>query len=304
MEDKNRQIIRTLTEQANEIVAGSYINADKLFRLTDKNNSSGELAELAEAFGMMTVKIEARELALEQTIEELKKKNARIESLNSIRSQLSSIFVNVVLLVTSYIFILGLIKDEFLLADTVIIFLKKYPVIEIPALFIVLRIIRSSNLKIKDFGLTFSGWKRSVSISLAVSFLVIAVLAGIKYYVNKHTPGIFRENSIFDVSYFGVSYITYLITAPLQEFVTRGTVQGSLERLLEVRHKGFISILVTTFLFGALHMFHSFSLAIASFITGWILGYMYLRQRNLVGVSLAHFLIGNAAGLMGYWNFF
>ena len=113
MKEINPIIIKALTEHANEIVGGSYKNVDKIFGLTDKTTNSPELVKLAETFGMMSVKIEAREFALEQTIDELKKKNTYIESLNIIRSQLSSLFVSIVLLVTSYIFVLGIITNDF-----------------------------------------------------------------------------------------------------------------------------------------------------------------------------------------------
>jgi len=79
MAELNPSVIKLLTDQANEIVAGSYSNADKLFSLTDPTRNDPDVANLAEAFGMMTVKVEAREFALHQTIEELKKKNHQIE---------------------------------------------------------------------------------------------------------------------------------------------------------------------------------------------------------------------------------
>jgi membrane protease YdiL (CAAX protease family) len=162
--------------------------------------------------------------------------------------------------------------------------------------------IRISKLRLKDFGVTLTGWRRSVTDALWVSVLFIAVLALIKYIVVQRSPGMFREKQIFDFGYFGITYITYLLVAPLQEFIGRGVVQGTLINILDIRHKGLIAILVTTFLFSALHMTHSLNLSIASFITGLILGWMYNRHKTLAGVSLAHFLIGNASGLMGYWT--
>jgi len=304
LENINPEIIKALTEHANKIVAGSYEDVDKILSLTDKTENSPELAELAETFGMMSVKIEAREYALEQTIEELKKKNAHIAALNNVRVQLSSLFVSIVLLVSSYTFALGVIASEFVLKQHFFKIFTRYPIVEIISIFIILRMMFVSKLSLKDFGVTLTGWKRSIVESLIVSAVFIGLLAYFKHWVCAHHSGVFKENHIFSLSYFNISYVTYILIAPLQEFVARGVVQGSLERLLDTRYKGFVAILVTSFLFGALHMAHSLNLAIASFISSWVWGWMYCRQKNLTGVSLSHFLVGNAADLMGYWTFF
>jgi len=306
MNDDIKSAVAVLTEHAKEIIAGSYKNVDRIFRLTDKTKNAPEISELAETFGMMSVKVEAREYALERTIEELKEKKAHVEHLNKVRAQFASIFINVVLLLTFYTFVLGVLSMDFFdrLENATLIRNIISRVIEVAALLIVFRMIRSSRLPLKDFGVTFSGWRRSVPESIAVSAIVIGVLIFVKYLANQYSPGIFRESKIFDLNYFSLSYVTYIIVAPLQEFIARGTAQSTLERLFVGRNRGFLAIVVTSFLFGSLHVYSSFHLAVAAVLTGWLWGWMYNRQKSLVGVSLSHFLIGNAAGLMGYWTFF
>jgi len=304
MNEIDPTVIRTLTEHANEIVAGSYKNVDKVFALTDKTKHAPDLAELAESFGMMSVKIEAREYALEQKIEELRQKNEQIAALSSMRSILSKTFVGIVLVIALYIFLLGFLYSSNLPDARSIRFFQSYPVIELISLLIIVQVVWTSKLRLQDFGITLKGWRHVVTISLLVSAGIIALMAMVKFLFNRYYPGVFQEKPIIDLSYFGISYITYIVVAPLQEFVSRGAIQGSLEKLLDVRSKGFVSILVTTMLFGAIHVMISFNLAIASIIMGWIWGWMYHKQQSLVGVSLSHFLVGNMAGLMGYWNFF
>ena len=304
MNEIDPNVIRTLTEHANEIVAGSYKNVDKVFGLTDKTKNNHDLAELAESFGMMSVKIEAREYALEQKIEELRQKNEQIAALSTIRSILSKTFVGIVLVIALYIFLLGFLYNSNLPDARFIRFFQSYPVIELISLLIIVRVVWTSKLRMQDFGITLKGWRHAVTTSLFVSTGLIALMALVKFLVNRYYPGVFKEKQIIDLSYFGISYITYIVVAPLQEFVSRGAIQGTLEKLLDVRSKGFVSILVTTMLFGAIHMMISFNLALASIIMGWIWGWMYHKQQSLVGVSLSHFLVGNMAGLMGYWNFF
>ncbi len=60
-----------------KIAAGNYnqSDVDKLFELAKTERYPGIFAELAESFGMMMVKLEAREYQLKQKIEDLKKED-------------------------------------------------------------------------------------------------------------------------------------------------------------------------------------------------------------------------------------
>ncbi|MDA8124048.1 MAG: type II CAAX endopeptidase family protein [Deltaproteobacteria bacterium] len=298
--------IAVLTEQAREIMSGSFKNVDRIFSLTDKRKHSPEIAELAESFGLMAVKVEAREYALEQTIAELREKKAALEESNRIRTQLASIFISVVLLIAFYTFVLGFLNSGFIASHEFLKDIKGYLSrgLELVTLLIVIRIVVASRLPLKDFGITLEGWKRSSLEALALSVPVIGLLFLFKGVANVYYPGLFREAQWVNLGYFDFSYIFYLGVAPLQEFITRGTVQSTLTRLFSGRHRGLMAILVTSFLFGSLHVYSSLNLAVVALLTSWLWGWMYNRQQTLVGVSISHFLIGDMAGLMGYWNFF
>jgi len=287
-----------LTEGAREIFAGDYKNVDRIFPLTDPQKNPPEIAELAEAFGLMAVKVEAREFQLEQKIEELRAKQAALEEANQTRAQLASIFVRVVLLVTVYTFVLGCLTFSSHIKDWA------PRVLDVVTLLMVVGMISKHRLPRKSFGLDFSNWKRSALESLAVSAAVIGLLIICKVAANAYWPGTFKETRLIDFGYLDCAFFTYIVVAPLQEFVARGTVQGTLERLFVGRYSRLMAILVTSFLFGSLHVHSSINLALAALLSSCLWGWMYSRQKSLVGVSLSHFLIGNTAALMGYWNFF
>ena len=61
-----------------KIASGKYDKADseRLFELSKKGRYPGVLTELAESFGMMMVKVEAREFRLKEIIEELEQAQA------------------------------------------------------------------------------------------------------------------------------------------------------------------------------------------------------------------------------------
>lgn len=74
-------LFEILNNTCQKIAAGRYDKKDAsmLFELAKKGRYPSFLAELAESFGMMLVKVEAREYKLNQTIEELEKIRARLE---------------------------------------------------------------------------------------------------------------------------------------------------------------------------------------------------------------------------------
>jgi len=74
-------LFELLNNTCQKIAAGRYEkkDANMLFELSKKGRYPGFLAELAESFGMMLVKVEAREYKLKQTIEELETIKARLE---------------------------------------------------------------------------------------------------------------------------------------------------------------------------------------------------------------------------------
>ncbi len=74
-------LFEMLNSSCKKIASGKYdrLDSEKLFELAKKGRYPSFLAELAESFGMMLVKVEAREFRLKQTIEELEETKAKLE---------------------------------------------------------------------------------------------------------------------------------------------------------------------------------------------------------------------------------
>ncbi|MDF1593320.1 MAG: hypothetical protein P1P89_17540 [Desulfobacterales bacterium] len=74
-------LFEMLNAQCKKIASGKYSQSDtdNLFELSKKNRYPGLFAELSESFGMMMVKVEAREFELAQAIEALKESNGKLE---------------------------------------------------------------------------------------------------------------------------------------------------------------------------------------------------------------------------------
>jgi hypothetical protein len=69
-------LFEMLNSLCKKIASGKYdqSDVDKLFDMAKDNRYPGLFTELAESFGMMMVKVEAREFRLKQIIEALEKK--------------------------------------------------------------------------------------------------------------------------------------------------------------------------------------------------------------------------------------
>ncbi len=95
METGSDKLFKILRNSAKKVSMGAYDETDSLMELTNTDKYPPMVAELAEAFGMMIVKVESREYNLEQLLYKLQKKNreleetlARVQLLESIETHL------------------------------------------------------------------------------------------------------------------------------------------------------------------------------------------------------------------------
>ena len=74
-------LFEILTASCKKIASGKFEPSDseKLFELSKKGRYPSFLADLAESFGMMLVKFEAREFQLKETIDDLERARAKLE---------------------------------------------------------------------------------------------------------------------------------------------------------------------------------------------------------------------------------
>ena len=73
------EVLEQLIGLCKEFAAGNYDKVNDLVELTKEEEQPKLIAELAESFSMMILKIEAREFRLEQIIEDLEKTKKELE---------------------------------------------------------------------------------------------------------------------------------------------------------------------------------------------------------------------------------
>jgi len=162
-------------------------------------------------------------------------------------------------------------------------------------------VIWKTKLPLNFFGITWNNTKKSLLESGLATIIVIVILTLAKMWAVKYW-GPFQGTPVVDWSLWGMSYYTYILIAPIQEFVSRGVLQSSLERSLNSgKYGSIVAIIISSCVFGSFHIFYSLGLAILTVISGFLWGFLFSRQKNIIGISLSHFIIGNYIALLGFW---
>ena len=168
-------------------------------------------------------------------------------------------------------------------------------------------LMRSSNLPWSSFGLTLTNLKRSVYEGVGFTCIIMVLIVGLKWAFIHFIPAyegrsliepfaLFKNPADHTMEVWLTLLVMYgLVVSPLQELMARGALQGLLEQFLTGEHKIFLSIIASNLIFSTAHLFMSFQIGILVFVGGLYLGWLYSRTHNLVGVWVAHWLLGSWA---------
>lgn len=147
------------------------------------------------------------------------------------------------------------------------------------------------HIPLKTFGVTTEGWKRSI---YEGAIFTLPILGGIAFakWVLVHW-GWFVDVPFLHITAPGLGMLFYvLLIVPLQEFVARGAIQGLLSQFLIGKDKDLVAIGMSGLIFGMSHLFISFYLALGVLVVNFYLGWIYVRNQNLLSVWIAHAMIG------------
>lgn len=164
--------------------------------------------------------------------------------------------------------------------------------------------IKDSGYPLSTFGITFNNWKSAVAESLLWTPLLLVIVVILKWIMVHTIPSLqyrplfeFSTNEISPFSYAKLALIIagYLILTPVQEFITRGCLQSSLQEFFVGPRKVFLAIFISNLLFSGTHLHISLGLALFVFFFGLFWGWLYSRHKTLIGVSLSHLIVGGFA---------
>lgn len=225
--------------------------------------------------------------------------NEQLEVVHQEKDELSLLFVAIVMLISTYAFIINLFQaDWFLrLPDPNTVQYTVGRLVEITGLALIMLVVNKSRMPLSAFGITLKDWKKSVKESIWFTLVGMAVLTAIAYVVVYDNQGRLIQWEAISWEYFA-----YIFVVPIQEFIMRGVFQNSVYRLLTGKYVGVLAVLITSLVFGALHLHVSVNLGIIAFVSGLFWGFLYLRHQSLLGICLSHYILGNYADLIGLWD--
>ncbi|GAA0580455.1 cyclic nucleotide-binding domain-containing protein [Caenispirillum bisanense] len=160
-------------------------------------------------------------------------------------------------------------------------------------------IVRYSGFPREAFGLTLRNWRHSLIDGLGWSVVFCAALTALKAVLVTVVPA-YQGMAVIApwVSPAGVgatvsAYLLYAVLSPVQEFVARGAIQGSLQQMLTgPEGGGWKAVVLASAIFSISHQHLGLGYALAVFLPGLFWGWMYLRHGSLIGVSVSHVVIG------------
>lgn len=292
----NKNILNDLASFVSAVIRGDYSCGKDIRRLTQGAALQKDEAEFVESLELMSVKLEAREFALEETITELRASNAELLEAKRKNQLFSSIFVSLFLSIALYVFLIFLAERlDYHSEDSA-------RIVEAIFLGVCILIIRKGGLPFSSLGVTLAGAARSIRLMLPGTMALCAGLMALKYlFFVSGIPGLDQEFIV--MSNFDLLFVLYLPVAIFQEFLARGVIQTAIESVLDTRNATFWAIITASALFGLVHIQLSVGVALASFLCSIYWGSLYTRQKSLVGVSLSHFLIGDTAYVLGFWDY-
>ena len=271
---------------------------------TDPAQYPPEVSELAETMSFTLVKLEAREMALEEAVVKLEDKNRQLEEVLEQRDQFGLIFILFTIFIAVYTFVSSYLYSSGAYSAEELSRLKPvsaaiFAVLAVP---LAAAIILRSGLPLTRFGLNTRNLGRSLWESALVTIVMCALFAGVRIYLASRTT-LFAGRAFFDFSSLDAFFWIYLVIAPAQEFLGRGVLQGSIQRLLVGRWATLWSVVLASLLFGVTHTHYSFALSCLSLLGGLLWGWLYVRHENVIGISLSHIIVGEFLMMIGFWQF-
>ncbi|GAE25168.1 CAAX amino terminal protease family protein [Halalkalibacter wakoensis JCM 9140] len=164
-------------------------------------------------------------------------------------------------------------------------------------------IMKKSGYSFEEFGVTTKHWKKHSKEAILLTSPILLFFFILKWALItfipafSHIPLFNLEATFEDIGFsypmFAFSVIIYILFSIVQEFIARAGLQSALYKFLpNTKRKVLISIVVSNLLFAMAHSHINIWFALTAFIPGLFWGWMFARQRSIVGVSISHMMIG------------
>ena len=162
-------------------------------------------------------------------------------------------------------------------------------------------IYQKTKFTFDELGLKIHNFKRTFVSSIVIALSIVLLLMAAKLAVQKLVPDFFAPNVPFWNWNIGLySWISYIFTCIIQEFLARSMIYGSIKKMFDGKRGIIAAMVLSSLLFGAVHIAHGFMYMMAAIILLGMLGGLYEKHQNIWGVTIIHFVLGQAACCLGF----
>lgn len=134
-----------------------------------------------------------------------------------------------------------------------------------------------------------------------ISLAAAAALIAIKYILLQTGATLFRPGEpFFHFERFTAKELyQYLPCVLVQEFLARSILQEGYIYVFGEKY-GVLAVVVSSFMFGTVHLPYSFVMMAGAALLLGALGLFYQKNRNLIAVTTVHFVVTEAAMILGF----
>ena len=284
------------SEAGHAAIRGNFRTATQIFQLTRQGSSPKKVANRPEVFGVLTLKLDTREQALEKALSELRRKDAELNEAAQLRAEFGKLFIGTIIVLCCYTMLVTFLREVRrvdmtpLAWATHVVNLGLFGMLGGSMAWFLHRHRRPMN----TFGLTWKNWRRSLIESLLVCIPALGFLVMFKALLVHFDPS-YRGQPLIQLtlgSFPWQTFLLYVLVCFFQELSTRGFLQTCLERVLEGKRRTTLAILLAAAQFGVLHLHYSFQLSVLAFLGAALFGRLYARHRTIVGITVTHYILG------------
>lgn len=170
---------------------------------------------------------------------------------------------------------------------------------EILALILFFVMLRFSSFSIHNMGIKPLKPLRELRETAIIGILLFAVPALLKLIMLHIGIGPFDPNApFFDWARPGDFYIQYIFIAVFQEFLANCVLQESLNRVLTGKYGKLLALIISSFMFMALHLHLKLIYMLGAGLLKFALGILYNRNRSIIGLTFLHYEFGIIAKIL------
>jgi CRP-like cAMP-binding protein len=158
--------------------------------------------------------------------------------------------------------------------------------------------MRLTTLPYSSFGITLHNWRnvtlQALVYSIPFAIIVLAIKACLVYLpTHSHYSHLF-SGAPLSWGYYLTMIFVYSLFSPAQELITRSATQTTFYLFLpgSDTFRKWNAIILSNLLFATIHSHLSLMFSAVVFVPGLFWGWLFHKQRSVIGVSVSHIVLG------------